>query len=72
MVLDKNFVVQKLKITLKANNLDVTVVDESLPIERAAKLLTEVKTNFFRQRVVMPERSIVITDHGIFIDNSYF
>jgi hypothetical protein len=33
LVLDKNFVVQKLKLVVKANDLEVSIVDESLPIE---------------------------------------
>ena len=33
LVLDKNFVVQKLKLVVKNNDLEVNVVDESLPIE---------------------------------------
>lgn len=72
LVLDKNFVVQKLKLVVKNNDLEVNVVDESLPIEQAAKLWLSVKENFQRQRVIMPENSIVINDHGIILDNSYF
>ena len=33
LVLDKNFVVQKLKLVVIANDLEVSIVDESLPIE---------------------------------------
>lgn len=72
LVLDKNFVVQKLKLVVKNNDLEVNIVDESLPIEQAAKLWLSVKENFQRQRVIMPENSIVINDHGIILDNSYF